>query len=101
MTPPVRPCCADHRDVTAPVPAVGAAGYRRRERLQVREGYAGVLAAVLGHVHVVDSLDAALAAPVVPGVLYVTPDGARVRDGGVVRVGAACGLPASAQAPHP
>ena len=79
------------RDVAAPVPAVGAAGYRLVERLQVREGYAAVLAAVLGHVHVVDSLDAALAAPVVPGVLYVTPDGARVRDGGVVRVGAAGG----------
>ena len=35
----------------------------------------------------VDDWAAALAAPVVDGVTYVTPDGARVSCGGLVRVG--------------
>ena len=74
------------RDVKASVPA-GAAGTRLVERLQVRDGYGPAVAALLGHVYLVNDLAAALAAPVVPGVLYMTPDGARVRDGGVVRVG--------------
>ena len=75
------------RDVDAPAACDGAPGYRLVERLQVRDGYAPAVAALLGHVYVVDTLDEALAAPALPGVLYVTPQGARVRDGGVVRVG--------------
>ncbi len=75
------------RDVQAPAPAADAAGVRLVERLQVREGLAPAVAALLGHVHVVDSLADALAAPAVPGVLYVTPEGARVCNGSVVRVG--------------
>lgn len=67
--------------------AAGAAGERLVERLQVREGFGPVVAALLGHIQLVDSLEEALAAPAIPGVLYVTPDGARVRDGGVVRLG--------------
>ena len=74
------------RDLVAPDAPQGAAGYRLVERLQVREGYGPAVAALLGRVFVVDDLAAALAAPIVPGVLYVTPDGARVRDGGVVRI---------------
>ena len=79
------------RDVDAPAACDGAPGYRLVERLQVRDGYAPAVAALLGHVYVVDTLDEALAAPALPGVLYVTPQGARVRDGGVVRVGASSG----------
>ena len=82
------------RDVDAPAACVGAPGYRLVERLQVRDGYAPAVAALLGHVYVVDTLDEALAAPALPGVLYVTPQGARVRDGGVVRVGASSGAAA-------
>ena len=82
------------RDVDAPPPCDGAPGYRLVERLQVRDGYAPAVAALLGHVYVVDTLDEALAAPALPGVLYVTPQGARVRDGGVVRVGASSGAAA-------
>ena len=67
----------------------GAAGYRLVERLRVREGYGHAVAALLGGVYVVDTLDDALAAPVLDGVVYVTPDGARVSAGGVVRIGAA------------
>ncbi|HJG36324.1 chromosome segregation protein SMC [Enorma phocaeensis] len=67
----------------------GAAGKRLIELLQVRDGYADVVASMLGHVHLVDSLEEALSAPAVPGVLYVARDGARVRDGGVVRIGRA------------
>ena len=74
-------------DVPACAASSDAAGTRLVERLQVRDGYASAVAALLGHVYLVDSLEDALAAPVVPGVLYVTPDGVRVRDGGVVRVG--------------
>ena len=74
------------KSLTAPAVPQGAAGYRLVERLQVREGYGSAVAALLGNVYVVDDLAAAFAAPSVPGALYVTPDGARVRDGGVVRV---------------
>ncbi len=66
--------------------APGAAGFRLVERMRVREGFAGAVAALLGHVYVVDTLDEALAAPVPAGVLYVTRDGARVAPGRV-RVG--------------
>ncbi|WP_419030485.1 chromosome segregation SMC family protein, partial [Collinsella stercoris] len=65
------------RDVDAPAACDGAPGYRLVERLQVRDGYAPAVAALLGHVYVVDTLDEALAAPALPGVLYVTPQGAR------------------------
>ena len=82
------------RDVDAPAACYGAPGYRLVERLQVRDGYAPAVAALLGRVYVVDTLDEALAAPALPGVLYVTPQGARVRDGGVVRVGASSGAAA-------
>ena len=82
------------RDVAAPASCDAASGYRLVERLQVRDGYASAVAALLGHVYVVDTLEEALSAPVVPGVLYVTPQGARVRDGGVVRVGASSGAAA-------
>ena len=83
------------RDVEAAAPA-GAAGTRLVERLQVRDGYGSAVAALLGNVYLVDDLAAALAAPAVPGVLYVTPDGVRVRDGGVVRVGHGGGQAAGA-----
>ncbi len=66
----------------------GAVGYRLVERLNVREGYAHAVAALLGNVYVVESLESALGAPAIPGVLYVTPDGARVSSGGIVRIGA-------------
>ena len=70
------------------VPSVdGVAGYRLVERLQVKDGFAPAISALIGHIYVVESLAQALAAPAVPGVLYVTPDGARVTNGGVVRVG--------------
>ncbi|OUO18429.1 chromosome segregation protein SMC [Collinsella sp. An307] len=72
----------------APAPAAGAAGYRLVDRLAVREGFAGVVGALLGHIYVVDLLEEALAAPEIPGVVYVTPRGARVTSGGIVRVGA-------------
>ncbi|WP_144743082.1 chromosome segregation protein SMC [Enorma burkinafasonensis] len=76
------------RDVRAPK-AADAAGTRLVELLQVRDGYADAVASMLGHIHLVDSLEEALASPAVPGVVYVTRDGARVRDGGVVRLGRA------------
>ena len=76
------------REVAAPAPA-DAAGYRLVERLSVREGYGAVVGALLGSFYVVDTLEEALAAPAVPGVVYVTPDGARVSRGGAVRVGQA------------
>ena len=76
------------RDIRAPK-AADAAGTRLVELLQVREGYADAVASMLGHIHLVDSLEEALDSPAVPGVLYVTRDGARVRDGGVVRLGRA------------
>ena len=82
-------------DVDAPA-SEGAAGTRLVERLRVRDGYGPAVAALLGHVYLVDDIDAALSAPVVPGVLYVTPDGASVRDGGVVRVGQGGGQAAGA-----
>ena len=65
---------------------VPAAGYRLVERLRVRDGYAQAVAALLGGVYVVDSVDEAVAAPSFPGVVYVTPDGARVA-GSTVRIG--------------
>ena len=63
-----------------------AAGYRLVDRLQVRDGYAPVVAALLGGYYVVDSVQEALSAPVVPGVVYVTLDGERVCAGSV-RIG--------------
>lgn len=74
-------------DVTASAPVDGVVGVRLVERLNVRDRYASAVSALLGNVYLVENLDAALSAPAIPGVLYVTPDGARVRDGGVVRVG--------------
>ena len=65
----------------------GAAGSRLFDSLSVRAGYGPVVEALLGCYYVVDDLAAALAAPVVDGVTYVTPDGARVSCGGLVRVG--------------
>lgn len=65
----------------------GAAGSRLVDSLSVRSGYGPVVEALLGCYYVVDDLAAALAAPVVDGVTYVTPDGARVSCGGLVRVG--------------
>ena len=53
----------------------------------MRAGYGPVVEALLGGYYVVDDLAAALSAPVVDGVTYVTPDGARVACGGLVRVG--------------
>ena len=74
------------RDVAGSA-AAEAAGYRLVERLSVREGYGSVVSALLGNIYVVDTLEEALAAPAVPDVVYVTPDGARVSRGGAVRVG--------------
>lgn len=82
------------REVAGPRAFPDAAGYRLVERLRVRDGYASAVDALLGHIHVVGSLDEALRAPLVPGVLYVTPEGVRVRDGGVVRVGVSGGAAA-------
>lgn len=82
------------RDIVAPDAPTAASGYRLVERLQVREGYGPVVAALLGHVYVVETLAEALEAPAIPGVLYVTPQGARVRDGGVVRIGGTSGAAA-------
>ena len=56
--------------------AKGAAGSRLVDRLSVRAGYGPVVEALLGGYYVVDDLAAALTAPVVDGVTYVTPDGA-------------------------
>ena len=69
--------------------AAGAAGFRLVERLNVRDGFAAAVASILGGVYVVDSLDEALCAPAVPGVMYVTREGARVTFGGAVRIGSA------------
>ena len=66
-----------------------AAGFRLVERLNVRDGFAAAVASVLGNVYVVDSLDDALSAPAIPGVMYVTRDGVRVTSGGAVRIGSA------------
>lgn len=75
---------------TAPVQdAAPGAGYRLVERLQVRDGYGAAVAALLGGIRVVESLDEALAAPASPGTVYVTAEGARVMGGALVRVGAA------------
>ena len=75
------------RGVSGSAAAEGAAGTRLVDRLSVRSGYGPVVEALLGGYYVVDDLAAALAAPVVDGVTYVTPDGARVACGGLVRVG--------------
>ena len=69
--------------------AVKAAGSRLVEQLTVREGYEDVVDALLGSYYVTGSLSEALKAPVVPGAVYVTPEGARVEGGGAVRVGTA------------
>ncbi len=75
------------RGVSGSTAAEGAAGTRLVDRLSVRAGYGPVVEALLGGYYVVDDLAAALSAPVVDGVTYVTPDGARVSCGGLVRVG--------------
>ncbi len=75
------------RDVAAPSADSRAAGYRLVDRCQVKEGFGPVVASILGCYYVVDSLDVALSAPVLSDVVYVTPDGARVHAGGVLRVG--------------
>ena len=75
------------RSVTVPDAPVGTKGYRLVEHLRVRDGFGGVVQALLGHIYVVDTLTDALAAEPVPGVLYITPEGARVSSGGIVRVG--------------
>lgn len=64
-----------------------AAGSRLVDSLTVSKGYEEVARALLGRYYLVDSLEAALAAPVVPGAVYVTPDCARVYAGCAVRVG--------------
>ena len=74
------------RDAAAPAAAAGAWGERLVDRLSVRDGFAPAVAALLGGVYVVGSLEEALSAPAVAGVTYVTPEGVRARDGGVVRV---------------
>ena len=75
------------RGVSGSAAAEGAFGTRLVDRLSVRAGYGPVVEALLGGYYVVDDLSAALSAPVVDGVTYVTPDGARVACGGLVRVG--------------
>ena len=75
------------RSVSGSAAAEGAAGTRLVDRLSVRAGYGPVVEALLGGYYVVDDLPCALSAPVVDGVTYVTPDGARVACGGLVRVG--------------
>ncbi len=79
------------RSLALPEPPVSAVGYRLIDRLEVAEGYADAVSALLGNVYVVSSLDEALEAPAVQGVVYVTVDGARVERGGVVRVGGGAG----------
>ena len=79
------------RSVSGSAAAEGAAGTRLVDRLSVRAGYGPVVEALLGGYYVVDDLSTALAAPVVDGVTYVTPDGARVACGGLVRVGVDAG----------
>ena len=64
-----------------------AAGSRLVDSLTVSKGYEEVVRALLGRYYLVDSLEAALAAPVVPGAVYVTPDCARVYAGCAVRLG--------------
>ena len=76
-------------DAAGTDPAASAAGFRLVERLSVRDGFACAVASILGGVYVVDSLDEALGASAIPGVMYVTRDGARVTSGGAVRVGSA------------
>ena len=71
------PDASDHPD---------APGYRLIDRLHVGAGCEAAVAAVLGGVRVVGSLDEALAAPSLPGTTYVTASGVRV-SGGVVRAG--------------
>ncbi len=75
------------RDAVPGAAVDNAAGYRLVERLSVRDGYASAVATLLGCVYVVDSLQEALDAPVLPGVTYVTLEGARVEAGSLVRVG--------------
>ena len=69
----------------------GAAGYRLLDRLSVEDGYASAVASLLGGIYVVESIDEALAAPAIAGVVYVTPDGARVCAGSWVRAGSGSG----------
>ena len=64
-----------------------AAGKRLLDLVSVRQGYEAAVEALLGHIYLVDTLEEALAAPAVSGVLYVSRDGARVNSNGVVRLG--------------
>ncbi len=61
------------RGVSGSAAAEGAAGSRLVDHLSVRAGYGPVVEALLGGYYVVDDLAAALTAPVVDGVTYVTP----------------------------
>ncbi|MFR3877134.1 MAG: hypothetical protein ACLTYW_02190 [Collinsella sp.] len=89
------------RGVSGSTAAEGAAGTRLVDRLSVRAGYGPVVEALLGGYYVVDTWLRAVG-PVVDGVTYVTPDGARVRCGGLAR-GADAGEARclGAQASHP
>ena len=75
------------RGVSGSTAAEGASGTRLVDRLSVRAGYGPVVEALLGGYYVVDDLAAALSAPVVEGVTYVTPDGAASPAAALVRVG--------------
>ncbi len=75
------------KDAAADEGISGAAGYRLVERLSVLDGFAPTVSALLGNIFVVDTLEEALAAPAIPGVVYATPDGARVSAGAHIRVG--------------
>ncbi|OUN88987.1 MULTISPECIES: chromosome segregation protein SMC [Enorma] len=75
------------RDSAGAYAVPDAAGSRLLDLIRVREGYFEAVSSLLGHVYLVDSLVEALAAPVVPGVVYVSRDGARVGASGVVRLG--------------
>ena len=76
------------RDVRTQAPGSQAAGRRLVDSIEVPEGMADVVASLLGAYYLVDSLAEALAALALPGVVYVTPEGTQVFEGGVVRVGA-------------
>lgn len=75
------------RDAQVAAAASGAAGTRLLDLISVREGFEAAASALLGHIYIVDTLEEALAAPAVPGVLYAGRDGSRVTAGGVLRLG--------------
>lgn len=75
------------RDVVAPQTIKGTVGKRLVELLQVKDGFAPVVAALLGNIYIVDSLEDALTASQDDGVEYVTHEGVRVKGGSIVHVG--------------